>query len=347
MKPLQVWCPYDELKPYIQRKDDATAWDPATAPFSAEAPETEGHSAHTTTIPVPEVRQNQSGLRKRKQYEAASNDIPNCKTSRCEEVMITGCTPAPTRCPNPLPVTRQSQPLQTWTQIASAIQSIQSGAWLADDAIDHAQGLLLQKYPEMPGLQNRMLFGPLHAPCVAAPAGDWIQILNLNNNHWLCASTVGCDPGVVNLFDSLFIGATAPRLLNELARMIHTEEAEMIINWQECTKQTGGADCGVYAIAFATALCDGFNPGSFLFPQKQLRSHLAKCFMEGHMTMFPSTFSGKPSCNRTMKVPLFCLCRMPCNNLPSNHCLLCRDRFHTQCVIKPYFLCRKCSKRFM
>ena len=71
----------------------------------------------------------------------------------------------------------------------------------------------------MSGQQNRM-FRPLHAPPVAAPDGGLVQILNLDNNHWLCASTVGCDLGVVNMYNSLYTGVTGPRLFNLLAAYI-------------------------------------------------------------------------------------------------------------------------------
>ena len=34
--------------------------------------------------------------------------------------------------------------------------------------------------------------------------GEFIQILHTGNQHWVCVSSVGCLPGMVNLYDSLF-----------------------------------------------------------------------------------------------------------------------------------------------
>ena len=54
----------------------------------------------------------------------------------------------------------------------------------------------------------------------------------------------------------------------------------------ESSKQSGGADCGLYAIGNATALAFGLNPSQITFDQSVLRSHLIKC-MEGGKFSFP------------------------------------------------------------
>ena len=180
--------------------------------------------------------------------------------------MCTGEEPAPVRGPNPLVVTKQSVPVTNSLILSNIIGELQKkSVWLGDYHIDHCQGLLLKQLPGTKGLQNRMLFRTHDACNVGAPDGEFLQILNVSGTHWLCASTVGCDPGIINLFDSLYTGSTTPQLLNELARMIHTDSPEMIINWQQCSKQVGGNDCGLFALTFATALCHGLNPSSFFF----------------------------------------------------------------------------------
>ena len=42
--------------------------------------------------------------------------------------------------------------------------------------------------------------------------------------------------------------------------------------------QAGGCDCGLFAIAFATALSLGKHPGQYLFDQGKMRRHLWNCF---------------------------------------------------------------------
>ena len=42
--------------------------------------------------------------------------------------------------------------------------------------------------------------------------------------------------------------------------------------------QNNACDCGVFAIAFATALCEGKRPEELLFNNEALRKHLLNVF---------------------------------------------------------------------
>jgi len=44
-----------------------------------------------------------------------------------------------------------------------------------------------------------------------------------------------------------------------------------------CQKQTGGMDCGLFAIAFAVALMFNLHPSKLKFNQQKMRSHLVEC----------------------------------------------------------------------
>ena len=49
------------------------------------------------------------------------------------------------------------------------------------------------------------------------------------------------------------------------------------------TKSMGMKDCGLYAIAFATALAFGQNPSKLTFHQKSMQSHFVTCLeQESH-----------------------------------------------------------------
>ena len=53
-----------------------------------------------------------------------------------------------------------------------------------------------------------------------------------------------------------------------------------------CPKQVGGCDCGLFAIAMATA--EAFNSTSCLaFDQASMRPHLIQCFEKGELSLFP------------------------------------------------------------
>ena len=52
-------------------------------------------------------------------------------------------------------------------------------------------------------------------------------------------------------------------------------------------KQTGGKDYGVFAIAFATSLAFGVDVNAATFDREKMRLHLARCFTENKLTVFP------------------------------------------------------------
>ena len=52
------------------------------------------------------------------------------------------------------------------------------------------------------------------------------------------------------------------------------EKLKPTIMMSRCQKQKGGADCGLFAIANATAIAFGKNPCKLQFMQASLRSHL-------------------------------------------------------------------------
>ena len=52
-------------------------------------------------------------------------------------------------------------------------------------------------------------------------------------------------------------------------------------------KQVGAQDCGLFAVAIATAILFGHDT-SVRFNQKIMRDHLAKCFQEKSLQQFPA-----------------------------------------------------------
>ena len=286
-------------------------------------------------LPISDVGAEQA--KKRKHLELEDDDVA-----------ITGTTPAAARGPEPLPVTRQSVAVQGQKSKDYLITILQKeNEWLVDDHIDHAQGLLLEQFPNMHGLQNRMLFGTPDACLVGTPACDFVQILNLGGNHWICVSTLGCAPGHIDIYDPLYTGFTTPTLLNEIARMLHTDCPQMTMCWQVCSKQSGGSDCGLFAVAFATAICYSINPSTLVFSQSGMRNHFIHCIHDKKMTLFPNAAakSEKSACLRKISKPLFCVCRMP-DTFDSNtiECYTCKELFHRTCVMPPAVNCYKCQK---
>lgn len=52
-------------------------------------------------------------------------------------------------------------------------------------------------------------------------------------------------------------------------------------------RQSGSNDCGLFAVANATLLSLGQNPGKYLVNQRLMRNHLYECFRGDKMRIFP------------------------------------------------------------
>ena len=110
-----------------------------------------------------------------------------------------------------------------------------------------------------------------------------MQAIQCHGNHWIVASTLGCSNGeVVKVFDSLYTSVdkdTQDVIVNlfQTAEKLRLEMAKMC-------KHKGRNDCGLFAIAVATALAFGSSPVEF--QQSGMREHLLKCFEDGVMIPF-------------------------------------------------------------
>ena len=98
------------------------------------------------------------------------------------------------------------------------------------------------------------------------------------------ASTFGCGSDV-KVFDSVYTSVDKDTK-TVIAGLFQSSERLKIAALQ---KQRGGDDCGLFAIAVATALSFGVDPSEVAFQQDAMRPHLVKCFEDGLMTLFPTT----------------------------------------------------------
>ena len=96
-------------------------------------------------------------------------------------------------------------------------------------------------------------------------------------------------------------------------------------------------DCGVLAIAFATAIANDIDPINCQFNGNEVRQHLFKCFASQEMTIFPSATRRSTSRIPSKCIPLFCHCRRI--NFTTGgkdwdliECVKCEEWFHRMCV---------------
>ncbi len=111
------------------------------------------------------------------------------------------------------------------------------------------------------------------------------DVFGLGNSHAI--STVGTQNPEVQMYDSVY-SCCPTSCKAQFASLLATQHTAIEIKHMDVQMQSGGYDCGLFAIAYATALVLGKQPGNFLFDQEKIRPHLLNCFEDGHITMFPT-----------------------------------------------------------
>ena len=173
---------------------------------------------------------------------------------------------------------------------------------------------------------------------------NFVQILHVTQNHWVCASNVLSTPDIVEVFDSL-PATFSSTLTTQVAAMLHSSKPKFILRYIEVQHQNGADDCGIFTIAFAKALCAGKDPHLLSFDQKKMRQHLQSNLEGGTITDFPSAAKPRRSQRRRVKIsrdiPIYCNCRLP-RSLQSYkefgnliQCSHCKEWYHQYCQLVP------------
>ena len=161
-------------------------------------------------------------------------------------------------------------------------QVISSGQWL-NDVISAWQRMLAQKFPEIGGLEDTI---KQNAARFSVKKGKFVQVMNLGGCHWVAVSNIGCDEDVINWMDSLH-GLPTSTAKRQIADILHSPLPVITVQCLNVQQQRGGSDCGLFALAFITAVCHGDDPTSLYFDQENMRSHLIASIESGEATPFP------------------------------------------------------------
>ena len=105
-------------------------------------------------------------------------------------------------------------------------EALVGGRWLTDNIINAVQKLLKDSYPFIGGLQVTTLAEVL---AFKVEKGEFVQVLNVDNSHWITCSTVGCKRGEVNVFVSMLGHDLPDRTKEQIAsyrQMLQTGEQE-------------------------------------------------------------------------------------------------------------------------
>ena len=208
-------------------------------------------------------------------------------------------------------------------------------AWLTDEIVNAAQRLLGKKMPTVTGFQDVVLGRTFS---FNVQGDEFVQILHDGHGHWLTISTIGVNYPEVSVYDSMY-PSTSTNAKNQIASLLATDHNQITLHYLDVQMQSGGYDCGLFAVAFATSLVHGEQPGHFLFDQEKMRPHLLKCLQNGDLTMFP--FKKRRRIGHRVKssdvIQVHCSCRMPeLHGVDMIECSGCEEWYHIpMCVTVP------------
>ena len=208
------------------------------------------------------------------------NCTSGCQTSRCsckrnKIACSTHCHPSQVACKNTYEFSPQ-QPTQpnsfgvefTDDQITQAEQQ----EWFSDRHITGALINLKSTFPGIDGLQDTVL---QQNKSWEIPKGEYVQIFNVNDNHWVTTSNIGADANHINIFDSQPQRYSLEQM-DMFARYHHSTSDKITFNVMNVQKQKNSFDCGPFALAFATSLLHAQDPTQLVFMDP--RAHLISCF---------------------------------------------------------------------
>ena len=163
----------------------------------------------------------------------------------------------------------------------------------------------------------------------------------------------------MRVFDSMALVSDpiTPLIELQLSKIYkpHHSKSSIRVEIASVQQQEGVHECGLFAIAFAVAVCFDRKPESLYFNQKLMRKHLIKCLNNELFELFPfkTTAENIPRPTPSLRsIKLFCVCNMPeCYDKMMIQCDNCNDWFHCSCVlpnstIPDVWMCSICRSRY-
>ena len=229
--------------------------------------------------------------------------------------------------------------LQSWLPNLNLSQKdkleLNNDEWLSDTHISAAQQLLNKQFKHIGSLQHSFLeqmnqFKPI--------TSNGVQIINENQNHWICLSTTLSPPNTIDVYNSLPRRISA-HVAKQCGLLLKSNQKKIILRSMHCPQQTGSNDCGLFAIAHATELCFGGNPSSVIYDQASMRKHLLNCFLQDKLTPFPKEdvrVEISSEVDGISEIKVYCSCRLPEDKKQRMaKCMKCSEWFHEKCLKIP------------
>ena len=119
--------------------------------------------------------------------------------------------------------------------------------WLNDKIVHASQMLLTQHFPDTDGLEPPTLE---QIQAFQLHFGEFVQLLNVRNSHWIVVSNLRCDKDVVNVYDTMYPSIPSSTT-DTIARLVFCHSATLTIKMVDVDLQSNSSDCGVLSLAIA------------------------------------------------------------------------------------------------
>ena len=149
------------------------------------------------------------------------------------------------------------------------IEGIIMSAELSDLHINLAQRIIKEQFSHINGLESTLLQGERYT-LMENMVKNKLQIIHcLEQHHWITATM---------LQYSIFKSIDQERKLTISTLFQPTGSSNQLkIKLIKTQRQKGNKDCGLFAIAMATAIAFGTNLSKVTFCQESMRAHLVSC----------------------------------------------------------------------
>ena len=204
-----------------------------------------------------------------------------------------------------------------------------NGQWLNDLHVCMAQVLIKTQFPSINGLVSPLL----QLRNSLADTGNSLQIIHIRAQHWALVSTLGCQAGEVNLYDSLYTSVSTDTAVI-IAQLIQSTKPSITVHVMNVARQTGSQDCALFAIAYMTSLAHGKDPTVVVYDQNDMRCHLVSCFEKHSLTIFNTIKKRRPEKKqlKSNTFDIYCYCRLPDTGERMVCCDLCSKWYHIKCI---------------
>ena len=239
--------------------------------------------------------------------------------------------------------------------------------WLSGDDINAFQYILSDHRKNSPfgsldGFQDVEKLSweyPIGGTC----NNKFVQILNVNKNHWITVSNVfSSDDNEVCVYDSKQSAKFPPQLQTLVSSFLRKPGFGFNLVNMLVQQQRGYNDCGLFACAYATSIVFNQNPVNVIYTQQSLRKHFTEIIKTNNLTVFPYTPKRASRYQTVRAIPYlvetYCICKLAALDqsmaMKMAECSERLEYYHDSCVDIPSniwtneqakYICPSCYKK--